>query len=232
MEYQEQQSIVFAVILTQSTSIAFSTTYPHFMSNLWNFFKNLLPKAEASSPSQPLIHEMIERSEEEKQDYQQWKQTLVLRRLLDWIKDQFAIYQVAPQDIDEGIDFLDTPSSKGFVVHFNQTRYSRRDATHFMDYLKETVLRQHYRTQISDTRSYNRANWVETIERHYLKPGLKIQTTPAASGKFTQKYGNIMIELELRNDQVYNLRFRATSYKDRQFQQAADFGELMQLIMA
>jgi len=202
------------------------------MDNLWNFFKNLLPKAERSSPSQPLIHEMIERTEEELEDYRQWKQTLVLRRLLDWVKDQFTIYKVAPEDTDEAIDFLDTPSSKGFVIHFNQTRYSRRDATHLFDYLKESVLNQNYRTQISDTRSYSRNKWVETVERHYLKPGLKIQTEPSEAGKFEQKYGNVMIELELRDDKVHNLRFRATSYQDRQFHDASEFGELLQFIMA
>lgn len=201
------------------------------MDNLWSYFKNLFRQAEESSPSQPLVHELIERNEEEQKDYTFWKDTLVLRRLLDWLSDQYAIYRVDRDRIDEAIDFLDTPSSKGFVVHFHETRYSQRDVTHFFDYLKEKVLSLNYRTQISDLRTYNRANWVETVQRHYLKPGLTIRQ-PGADGKFTQKFGNVMIELELRDDAVYNLRFRATIYKDSQFKEAAEFKELMQQLVA
>ncbi|MCO6489752.1 MAG: hypothetical protein J5I98_15155 [Phaeodactylibacter sp.] len=201
------------------------------MDNLWNYFKNLFQKAEESSPSQPLIHEMISRPDEDKADYERWKKTLVCRRLMDWLNAQYAIYLTAPRAIDEAIDFLDTPSSKGFVIHFHQTRYSKRDATHFFDFLKEKVLALEYRSQISDLRTYNRADWVETIQRHYLKPGPRIRKTPQDDGRFLQKYGNITIELELRDDQVFNLRFRATSYKDSLFKEAREFEELMEGIV-
>ena len=46
-----------------------------------------------------------------------------------------------------------------------------------------------------------------------------------------QKYGNITIELELRNEQVFNLRFRATSYQDSLFKEAREFEELIQRIV-
>jgi len=196
------------------------------MDKLWSYFKNLFQQAEESSPSKPLIHEMITRSDEEREDYEFWKNTLVRRRLLDWLNEQYATYRVNHERVDEAVDFLDTPSSKGFVVHFNQTRYSQRDVTHFFDYLKEKVLSMSYRTQISDLRTYNRAGWVESIQRHYLKPGLSIRQ-PGEDGKFTQKFGNIMIELELRDDTVHNLRFRATVYKDRLFKEPAAFKDLM-----
>ena len=203
----------------------------HPMDSLWNYFKNLFNKAEESSPSQPLIHEMISRTEAEREDYKRWKNTIVCQRLMDWLNSQYAIFSAAPKDTDEAVDFLDTPSSKGFVIHFHQTGYSKRDATHFFDFLKEQVLALEYRSQISDLRTYNRSGWVETIERHYLKPGPRIRKEPQDDGRFLQKYGNIMIELELRNDQVFNLRFRATSYKDSLFKEAREFEELMQGIM-
>lgn len=202
------------------------------MDQLWNYFKSLFDKAEASSPSQPLVHELIERTEEEKEDYAHWKRTLVPRRLLDWLQDQYAIYQVLPADVDEGIDFLNTPSSKGFVIHLHQTRYSRRDAVYMLDYLKERVKAQGYRSQISDTRSYQRANWAETVQRHYLKPGPTFKSAPVPGQKLAQKYGNIMIELELRNDKAHNLRLRATSYKDHLYEEAKAFKGLMGVLTA
>ena len=197
------------------------------MSELWNYIKGLFKTAEESSPSQPLIHELIHRSEGEKTDYEHWKNTLVRRRLIDWLNDQYAIFRVLPDDIDEGLDFLTSPSSKGFVIHFHQTRYSLRDITHFFDYLKERVKSLGYRSQISDTRTYHRADWVETIQRHYLKPPPQFRQ----GEKLNQGYGNIMIEFELRNEMPYNLRFRATTYRDHQFKDPLEFKDLMTQVL-
>ena len=197
------------------------------MSNFWQNLLRLGRQVENSSPAQPAIHELIQRSEEEKADYEEWKKSFVLRRLLDWLSDQYAIHRVAPNDVDEALDFLNTPSAKGFVVHFHQTQYSRREATHFFDYLKERVKSFNYRRQVSDTRTYHRNTWVETLEKHYLKP----RYGERHEGQWDQIFGNILIELEIRDDQVYNLRFRATHYSDRQFLPPRDFKELMQGIL-
>ncbi|GJM33701.1 MAG: hypothetical protein DHS20C18_27020 [Saprospiraceae bacterium] len=197
------------------------------MPGIWNYLKSLFKEVEHSSPSQPALHELIIRSDEEQQDYEQWKEGLIRRRLLDWLSDQYAIYRVSPNDIDEALDFLDNPTSKGFVIHFYKTNYTPREVTHLFDYLKEQVLQHNYRTQISDSRIYNRPDWVETTERHYLKPRINTKT----DDKLHQAYGNVMIELELHDDKVHNLRFRATSYQDRQFHEAQEFRELMGVVL-
>ena len=197
------------------------------MSEFWDSLKKLFSKAAESSPTQPVLHEIIERSPEEKADFERWKQTLVCRRLLDWLHDQYSIFQTLPDDIDEALDFLNTPSSKGFVIHFYKTRYNKREVVHFFDLLKEKVLATNYRPSLSDSRTYNRPNWVETLQKHYLKPRTNFE-----QGKtIDQQYGNITIELLLRDDKVYNLRFRATGYNDRQYAPAKDFKALMQQLM-
>jgi len=197
------------------------------MPDVWDYFKNLFKKAEISSPASPLIHEMIQRSTEETNDYLFWKNTLVCHRLRAWISEQHVVFQINPDNLDEAVDFLDTPSSKGFVIHFYKTRYNHRDVVHLFDYLKEQVLKINYRTQISDTRAYERPNWVESVQRHYLKP----RSQQNEQGKFNQQFGNVMIELTFRNDQVYNLKFRATSYQDFQFSEALDFKDLIRKVL-
>lgn len=194
------------------------------MPSFWKKIQALFKEADQSSPSNPVIHEIIQRSDTEKSDYEQWKKTLVKRRLVDWLDQQYAIYRVLPDDIDEGLDFLDTPSSKGFVVHFHKTNYSKREVVHFFDYLKDQVLQLDYWPQISDTRTYNRPNWVETVERHYLKPKPDFSSNDS---RINQRFGNITIEIIFRNDQPYHLKFRVNSYNDHLFLQAKDFHELM-----
>lgn len=197
------------------------------MADIWKYLRNLFQSVEESSPSQPAIHELIQRSEEEKTDYERWKNMLVCRRLTDWLSDQYAIYRVLPDDVDEALDFLNTPSSKGFVIHFYKTRYSLRDIVHLLDYLKEQVLTLNYKAQISDLRIFNRENWVETVQRHYLKPRPNVERQE----KMNQQYGNITIELTLRNDQPYNLKLQATGYSDRLYQETEDFKDLMQHLL-
>lgn len=197
------------------------------MSNIWNQIKALFSAAEESSPLQPAIHEVIKRSEKELEDYEFWKNTIVCRRLSDWLGNQFALYQSLPNDTDEAIDFLNTPSMKGFVIHFAQTQYSKRDAVHFLDFLKEKVKILNYRIQLSDVRTYSRPKWVESVQKHYLKP----RNVFEEGKKIDQLYGNISIDLVLRNDQPYHLKLSATSYTDHLYQEAKTFGELMSALM-
>ncbi len=200
------------------------------MKDFWKNIKQLFQSSEKSSPMQPAIHEMIERSAVEKEDYLQWKRTLSRRRLLDWLNNQHVEYIINPQHTDDAIDFLNTPSSKGFVMHFHETRYNKREIIHFFDFLKERVLSINYRSYMSDLRTYNRPDWVETIQRHYLKPSIFLRKTNQK--KSEQLFGNITIQLLLRNDQVRNLKFNATTYQDHQFEKADDFRELIQLLIA
>lgn len=197
------------------------------MSDIWNYFTRLLGRFENSNPSEPLLHEMITRSTAEKDDYEFWKKTMVRKRLLSWLADQYAIFATSREQTDQAIDFLDTPSSKGFAIHFHQTQYSSRDARHLLDYLKEQVLECNYRTQISDKKAYNRAGWVESVERHYLKPRINFGSTE----KYEQQYGNITIEGIFRDEQPHLLRFRATVYQDQQFREHFPFRELLNRLL-
>ena len=99
---------------------------------------------------------------------------------------------------------------------------------HFFDFLKEQVLKLPYKKQISDRRIFDKPNYTETIERHYLKP----RPTFLSEKKLDQKYGNITIELLLRNNQPHLLKFSATSYTDSKYQKAKTFKELLGQVLA
>lgn len=194
--------------------------------DIWKKFTDLFTRWEESSPTQPLLHEMIERSEAQKADYAAWKEGIVCRQLCDWLARQYGLFRALPTETDAAVDFLDNRSVKGFVIYFDRTNYNLRDVTFFFDYLKEKVLQLNYRTQISDRRAFQRNDRAETIERHYLKPAPDFSGT----GKLNQKFGNITIESVLHDEQPYQLKFRAVSYNDALFREAESFGKLMLLI--
>lgn len=199
------------------------------MSNFWDKIKGLFQKAEQSSPAQPVIHEVIERSTEFEIAYESWKSKLSKRRIIDWLKTEYTTYLIEEENLDKAIAFLNTPSAKGFVIHFNQTKYSEEEITFLFDYFKEKVKDLNYRTYLSDTRTYNRPNWVERVDKHYLKPSLKINKDNV--NDFNQSYGNITIELVYRNDKIWYLKFQAVSYNDRLYKEADPFKELMLSIL-
>lgn len=199
------------------------------MSEFWKKIKSLFQESEQSSPSQPVVHEIIERSEAEKIAYEKWKKTLSSKRIIDWLYNQYAAFLSPNTRTDDAIAFLNTPSTKGFVVHFHQTQYRKTEIVHLFDLLREKVLVMNYNNYVSDVRTFNRPQWVESIQRHYLKPSLNFKKKE--SEKFNQGYGNIKIELEFRNEKVYNLRFSATTYQDHNFNKADEFKELMGIIL-
>lgn len=198
------------------------------MAGFWKKIKNLFNAAEQSSPNQPVLHEMITRSETELADYEAWKETLGKRRLLDWLRTEHLNFMQEAKSRDAALDFLDTPSTKGFVIHFYKTRYNTREIVHFFDFLKEKILEMHYKTYLSDTRTYNRKEWVERTDRHYLKPPTNLRNPE--QGKFDQRFGNITIELLFRNDKIYLLKFSASTYQDRLYKKAEDFQDLMKAL--
>ena len=196
------------------------------MAGWWDKIKSLLSSSEKSSSTQPAVHEIISRSEAFKADYEIWKNGPVHKKLLYWISDQYHVYQQENAALEKGIDFLSTDSTKGVALHFDDIEYNKEDARFLFDYFKEKIRTHNYRTQVSDTRTYSKNTWIETVERHYLKP----RPVYDEQGKIDQGFGNITVLLTFRNDKVYNLKLSATAYQDRLFNAEKKFSALMKFI--
>lgn len=188
----------------------------------WDSVSDLFKSAEESTPGNAAVHELIVRDEAFLTSYEQWKRTHNSRRLLDWLVEQYATSK-AGEPTDSGLGFLDLTSSKGFVIYFSRLNYTPEEIGYFFDFLKERVLTLNYRSDISDRRVFSRKDWVETQERHYLKPRNDFKVGELID----QGFGNITIEHELRNDVPHNLRLRATFYSDALYKAPASFGALM-----
>lgn len=198
------------------------------MQDVFQYFKTWFRKAEKSTPSNPAIHEEISRGADYSQAFEHWKSAPSCRRLTDWLWQQYAFWKSLPDELDEAIDFLDTPSSKGFALHLSHTGCPQPEATFTLDFLKERVQALAYRCHLSDRRAYACETGMETIERHYLKPRLR----KTDNQKLDQQFGNITIELVLRNGQPHQLRFRANAYTDRQYHPAQPFDTLFQWLVS
>jgi hypothetical protein len=198
------------------------------MTNVFDYFKNFFREAEQRSASHPIFNELLVRSTDEKLAYESWKGSLPCRRLFNLLAEQYAIHQSNPTGVDAALTFLQTDSSNGFALHFDRLDFAKQDAPQLLDFLKEKTLALNYRPQLSNTRTWPEKDWVQTVQRHYLKP----RQTWVEGQKIDQRYGNVTIELVLRNDRPHLLTFRATSYSDRLYGKADDFHQLMQALLA
>lgn len=198
------------------------------MSDLWSKVKKIFTQAAESSAQQPVIHELIQRDHTTLAFQEKFIHGLVHRRFNDWLHDQFAIYLSTPENLDEAIDFISTPSIKGFVVHFRMTQYDIKEIIALFDHFKNQILTIGYHSYVSDVKGYNRGQWSEELQRHYLKPSLRVQEIEQQ--QINQQFGNINIELLTRNAKVWHLKFSATVYNDRMYQEGDDFEKLLRLV--
>lgn len=218
-------------------------------SSWWEQVKGIFSKAEASSSNEPVSHEVLTRHQDRREDLARWREGVVAQRMRDWLREAYEHYLRTGEPPSRAVDFLDTSSAKGFVIHFDELQYSREEAEFFQLMLRERVLaptpladgttEKRYRTQVADTKAYTRAGATERTDRYYLKPRLALHDDPAIAAapdghtadQFGQGFGNVLIELVSRNDVPYRLRFSATIYHDRVYREAESFGALMQLAL-
>lgn len=182
----------------------------------------------SSKTSQPFTHELIERSDNQQQNYEKWKNTRGFQQLLSEIE---AGYKQSQQP--EGVDHtqmivIEKPSAKGFMLYFHADRHDPQDFQHLFDYLKEQILEKGYVTYVSDVKTHNKEESVETRERHYLKPRFRFDEEDQ---KAQQLFGNIKIEHILQDGQPLHLQFLCTSYRDQYYYEAKAFGDLMEEIV-
>lgn len=205
---------------------------------LWDQVKSMFREAEQSQAKEPVLHEVLSRHKDKAEAYEHWREGLICRRLLDWLSNQYALYLTEPTRVDQGLDFLSTNSQKGFVIHFSDTKYSLQEAEFFQLYLRERVLTQSYRTQVADARTYSKGGATERTDRYYLKPrpqwahpdGPDAIIDGHTADQHDQQFGNVMIELVVRNEKPHQLRFSAAIYHDRVYKDATGFGALMDIV--
>ncbi len=190
--------------------------------DIWEYFKNLFNKAETSSTSQPFIHEVIKRTEEELVAYENWKDRLERRRLTDWLIAEYTSSKNNPGNVDPALDFMDNSRAQGFIIHY-QEEHLASDYVFLLDYLKEKTLEMGYRSYMSDQKTYQKGAFVEGVQRHYLKPNPQADS----SQPINQQFGNITIELVFRDEKTHHLRLMATGYSDRLYTETRDFKEFM-----
>ncbi|MCP4442520.1 MAG: hypothetical protein GY810_26740 [Aureispira sp.] len=195
----------------------------------WKHLKKVFsstPNAKVGEEGQLLLHELIERSPEEVQHYENWLVSRDKPEMLTWIKEQYKEFADSCVNCDRDISFLMIPSLNGCIIHFKPKRWDSDDFVNLFDYFKEYACQElGYRCHVSDIQSIRKGDKVETTQRHFLKPPNPLRQPN--DSKYDQLYGNIMVCLHFTNERLTMLKLSATHYCDRKYDSPKSFSELV-----
>lgn len=187
----------------------------------WEKVKKIISNDDGSNQiSQPLFSGTLERDAKYLAAYENWKNSVQKKSRLNYIQQQMVA-----DNCHEGVQFLNIPQSAGIIFFCKKCHLDTKEAHFLMDWWRDQILPLEYFSYLSDTRSFHRHDCIETIDRHYLKPILKEVTKPV------QRFGNITIELKIRNDEATTLALKANYYQGRNYPKPRPFDELLKQLV-
>jgi hypothetical protein len=191
------------------------------MADIFLHFKNKFARNPELIANEPLVHQSLERTNEEVTDYDQWKISNAQLAVSHWLNDQFLTLQCAPERTHDAIDFTSSVTTKGFVLHPALTRFSDNNVRHLFTYLKDQLIRLGYYVSLSDTRVYGRGYWDETHHRHILKP----------HAEFGMEFAQVTLELMLKDNKMVSLSLKACVPNTDLPRPSEDLADLMQNLL-
>jgi len=198
-----------------------------------DILKKLFPKRNKKIP---LIKENLKRSEKEELEFQIWSSSADAKYWFARIYESYHLKRQGLPSQDIQVHLFSSAASNGLAITYTNAMSSKQFRFLF-DKLKDAILNlpYPYKLYTSDRAHYERNNYVETIEKHYLKPvygtNKEVGTELKTDGQLPQFYGNILIEYVQIDGEPSFIRLLANIYSDRLFLDALPFEELVEKVL-
>lgn len=190
-----------------------------------SYFEKLVNKlfSEKNPPGTAIVHEVLKRTKKETQQYESWKNTDAQNELLQAVAQAYY-YKKTNIRASPEVHLFSTVYANGFAITYPPT-VSVQVFKNLFDYLKDKVVAMNYRLVTADRRIIDRENYVETIEKYYLKPPWEAQE--ASFQEIDQQYGNIVIEYILIDGKPSYIKLLVSIYSDSLYKEALSYNEFM-----
>lgn len=163
---------------------------------------------------------VLTRSDDFEAQYNKWKSNgdaaLMLKLLRATVEGS-----TGPEESSLRVDFYNLPGAKGFSV-YGLSATDPGNYRFLMDLFKERMVEMDYRLYSSIVEQKTEADRPPVVERHYLKPAARNTDKP-----MEQLYGNVLIELEIPDGHVKQLKLLATHYTGFDYKPVRGFDELI-----
>ncbi|QHT67727.1 hypothetical protein GXP67_14340 [Rhodocytophaga rosea] len=176
------------------------------------------------SPNEPLVSEVLERSKNDKLGYKKWLQQNKHKELSQIYSLSYFLKK-KHITCSANVHIFNSRSANAFSISCAEY-IDPKSFQHYFDYLKNTVIGFGYILHRSDREIIDRTQYVETIDRHYLK----FPDVVEAGEKCHQLYGNILIENITIDDKPSYIKLMATYQTDPQYTEPISFLEFTKMI--
>ncbi|WP_051049925.1 hypothetical protein [Nafulsella turpanensis] len=188
------------------------------MAFLDDLLKQLFPEPNQNEAVQ--VKEELKRNERYLQHYKVWKESSYLADLLRAVEVSYHSKKNRKEGMYHMHLFQSAPAN-GFALSYHPA-IGARSFQFLFDYLRDQVLQLDYRLQNTDRHIRDRGTYVQTTEKHYLKPN-----SPLHQKLNNQRYGNILLEHVLIDQQPSYLKLLVNVYSDHLFTEALSFDDLL-----
>jgi len=157
-------------------------------------------------------------------EFDSWKAT---NECEDTTREFFRQYELRKYYSDHQAFASLYSTEKANGVHFAYSKdFTPRQFEFLFDLIQERTIALEYISYVSDRMIYEKPEFIETVEKHYLKPNFRINT----GSKAHQLYGNILIEHVLIDENPSYLKILSTTYSDSNYHDPLPFEEFLKKI--
>ncbi len=167
------------------------------------------------------VHEVLKRPARDQAAYDAWQNQPECEELVREVAQAYY-YKKTNISSELEVHLLNTAYANGFAVTY-APRVPTKEFQHLFEYFKDRVVAMGYRVVNADRRIKDKINYVETVEKYYLKPPLHQGDIEA--GSINQLYGNVAVEYVLINERPSYIKVQASIYSDRLYQDALHFDD-------
>lgn len=187
-----------------------------------DLFKKLFPGRQANRQFQ--VMEELRRSQAYQQAYGQWLGSKEAQELIGAVEKSYYLKknQVAGE---YPVHLFESAAANGFALSYHPNIQARQ-FQFLLDYFRDRVLTLGYRLANTDRQIKEKESYIKTTEKHYLKP-------PLSKGRIAdQRYGNVLLEYVLIDQQPSYLKLMVTIYTDHLFTEAQAYDELLDYLFS
>lgn len=184
-------------------------------------------KTERDDVPVPLIHEPLKWDKDSDIAYATWRDSLEKKRILNQLLDAYLVFSRRGETLDNAIDYSDAPMHRGFVLYLDKLGYSFETYRFLLELFKDRIKEDGYILNLNDAMTRVDKGDISTVYRYYLKPSMRDMN----HGLRSQRYGNVKLELHVLNDIPIHFKCLSTIYRDRSYQEAASFRELLDVML-
>lgn len=190
-------------------------------------FNEIWEQLFTAQPRRPqvAVKERLIRSPSYVNNYIEWKSSQQPRALIREVEKAYYYKRNQIQGFYQ-VHLLQSAPANGFALSYHP-HIGEESFRFLFDYWRDAMLALGYRLKNTDRHMREMPAYVQTTEKHYLKPPLRRQQLP-----LNQLYGNVLLEHVQLNGKPSYLKVQANIYADHSYTEALPFDELASRLFA